>query len=282
MVANLPGSLADPNRDEIRLDGHKLDPNPPKVYLALNKPAGYVCTLSDRHAVRKVTDLITGMNARVYPVGRLDRDSAGLLFLTNDGDFAFQLTHPSHSVSKVYRLVVRGFLSQHTAQRLARGITLEEGTTRPAEVRIVEHDAKTATTVLDITLREGRKRQLRRMLETVGHPVLALTRTAIGPVQLAGLAPGTWRKLRVEEVTALQQAVPIAASPPRPSKPERPKAGAHPLPRRAPRSEHARFSAENRMTTDEVSAAAKELQQLLGRRSRKTKVNAAFRPEGRS
>ncbi len=169
----------------------------------LNKPIGYVCTVSDPHATKTVLDLLEQVEQRVYPVGRLDADSSGLLLLTNDGDFANRLTHPRYHVPKTYRVRVRGFLDRVSAIKLTEGIDLPDGKTAPADMRFVEYDAATQCTIVDITLYEGRNRQVRRMMEAVGNPVRELTRISFGNLQLKGLNVGTWRKLKPEEVTGL-------------------------------------------------------------------------------
>lgn len=198
-----PGAKADPERDDIRVDGKPLRRNVQRLYLVLNKPTGFVTTVRDPHARHTVMDLLGGVRERVYPVGRLDADTAGVLILTNDGDFSQKLLHPSHSVPRTYRAVVRGLVDDFAVTDLRAGVALEDGLTAPATVTVVERNAESNTTVLDLTIREGRNRQVRRMLDAVGHRVLALTRTCFGPVTLSGLAPGTWRKLRPAEVAEL-------------------------------------------------------------------------------
>lgn len=212
------GAKADPERDDIRLDGKPLSFQTRRVYIALNKPEGYVTTVRDPHARHTVMELVRGVPERIYPVGRLDADSAGLLLLTNDGDFAERMTHPSHQIEKTYRAVVRGEVSEFAAADLRMGIMLEDGMTAPAKVEWVDYDPDHNVTVVDITIHEGRNRQVRRMFDAVGYPVVALTRLRIGPVELSGLAPGTWRKLHGWEVEALLAA---ADSTP-PSLPQKP------------------------------------------------------------
>ncbi len=199
------GTRVDPEKDEIRLDGEPIAAGaPPKlVYIMLNKPVGYVSTVSDPHASKTVLDLLEQVEERVYPVGRLDADSGGLLLLTNDGEFANRLTHPRYHVPKVYRVRVRGFVGRDTAIRLSDGIELPEGRTAPSNLRFIEYHEPTQSCVIEITLYEGRNRQVRRMMEAVGHPVRELTRIAFGNLRLKGLLPGTWRKLRTDEVAAL-------------------------------------------------------------------------------
>ena len=199
------GVKVDPQNDEIRVDGDPILSAAPQapIYVMLNKPAGVVSTSSDPNAERTVLDLVSQIGQRVYPVGRLDADSAGLLLLTNDGDFANRMTHPRYHVPKLYRVAARGFVDRQAAQQLMEGIELDDGKTAPALLRFVEFDKATQCTILDITLYEGRNRQVRRMMEAVGHPVRALERIGFGPLRLKGLLPGTWRKLREDEVALL-------------------------------------------------------------------------------
>jgi 23S rRNA pseudouridine2605 synthase len=199
------GTKVDPTRDDIRVDGEPIPTSaPPKpVYVMLHKPVGVISTVSDPHAERTVLDLLTQIETRVYPVGRLDADSSGLLLLTNDGEFANRLTHPRYHVPKVYRIRARGFVGRDVALRLTAGIDLPDGRTAPADLQFVEYDPATQCTIMDITLYEGRNRQVRRMMDAVGHPVRDLTRIAYGSLRLQDLAPGTWRKLRPDEVKTL-------------------------------------------------------------------------------
>jgi 23S rRNA pseudouridine2605 synthase len=230
------GTKVDPSIDDIRVDGEPvltaIKPKP--LYIMLNKPVGYVSTVSDPHAERTVLDLLTQIEDRVYPVGRLDADSAGLLLLTNDGDFANRLTHPRYHIPKVYRIRARGFVGRDVAIRLSEGIDLPDGKTAPADLRFVEYDAATQCTILDMTLYEGRNRQVRRMMDEVEHPVRELTRIAFGNLRLKGLAPGTWRKLFPEEVAGLMA---MAQATPTPKKEERrPKSRSYRPPNPAPHS----------------------------------------------
>jgi 23S rRNA pseudouridine2605 synthase len=201
-----PGTKADPDVDDIRVNGKPISSNVEHIYIALNKPTGYVSTVSDRHADHTIMELVRAIPGRLYPVGRLDADSAGLLLLTNDGAFTERMTHPSHQVPKTYRVVVRGEVPEWVAADLSKGILLEDGMTAPAVVEWIDFVQEHNTSIIDITIHEGRNRQVRRMFEAVGYPVLALTRMQIGPIVLKGLAPGTWRKLFPSEVQALLDA----------------------------------------------------------------------------
>lgn len=211
------GTRVNPLKDEILIDGEKIaTAAPPRpIYIMLNKPVGYVSTVSDPNAPKTVLELVSQIDERVYPVGRLDADSAGLLLLTNDGDFANRLTHPRFHVPKIYRVRVRGFVPRETAIRLSAGIELPDGKTAPAELKFIEWHEPTQSSIIEITLYEGRNRQVRRMMESVGHPVRELTRIAFGNLRLKGLLPGTWRKLRPDEVEELLATARPTPTPPR-------------------------------------------------------------------
>ena len=197
------GVSADPGVDEIALDGERVRVEAPRYWI-LHKPKGVVTTLADPHGRRSVKDLVPGSAGRVYPVGRLDRDSAGLVLLTNDGALAQLLLHPSRESEKEYRVTVRGQLEDRAVARLCRGVHLEDGLTKPARVERLRYDADDDATTFLLTLTEGRKRQIRRMLLTLGHPVKKLVRVRIGPIRLGRLAPGATRPLRGDEVRALR------------------------------------------------------------------------------
>jgi len=195
-----PGTRVDPDRQTIAVDGHPVDVTPQLRYIALNKPVDVVCTVKDRHAEVKVVDLVEIPGVRLVPAGRLDADSEGLVLLSNDGAFVHRVTHPSSSVGKTYRVTVRGLPEAATLRRLANGLVIQDGErpTAPATVKIVAR----RPTVIEMVLHEGRNRQIRRMMDTVGHPVQRLVRVRIGPVELFGMRPGEWRDLTREEVQA--------------------------------------------------------------------------------
>ena len=194
---------ADPESARITVDGRLIDLKPNRVYVLLNKPRGYMSTTHDPHAKRVVTDLVKDIGVPLYPVGRLDVDTEGLLILTNDGDFTYRITHPSHQVPKTYRAVVRGLVLEETAHLLSSGVVLDDGITAPAKVRLLGINTVRETSVLELTIHEGRKRQIRRMLDTVGHPVIRLTRIRIGNLTAGDLRPGEWRFLKPQEVREL-------------------------------------------------------------------------------
>jgi pseudouridine synthase len=203
-VVTRPGTKADPRSDRITVDGRPLNLAQPLVYLLLNKPVGFVTTAADPEGRPTVMQLLPRLPVRVYPVGRLDFHSSGLLLFTNDGELAMRLTHPRYGVAKVYRVKVRGVPEAHTLERWRGGVRLEEGKTAPAEVRMVRSGEGKAW--LEMTLTEGRRREIRRMCEYVGHPVEKLQRVALGPVALGKLHVGEHRLLREREVRALRHA----------------------------------------------------------------------------
>ena len=196
------GTRADPAADDIRADGRRVKVVAHRRYLLLNKPRGYVTTRSDPEGRPTVIDLLRGVREYVYPVGRLDFDSEGLLILTNDGDLAASLTHPSHGVVRVYEAKVLGIPDAHDLERLGRGVTIDGRRTAVADVKWVGEGAKAR---LILTVREGRNRQVRKMCEAIGHPVTALKRVAIGPLRDAALRLGHWREMLPAEVERLKR-----------------------------------------------------------------------------
>ena len=192
------GVKADPAADDIRVDGRRLRAPQRHRYILLNKPAGVVTTRSDPQRRQTVVDLLGGVREYVYPVGRLDYDSEGLLILTNDGDLAARLTHPRHEVERTYEAYVAGAPDEDAMEQLRRGIPLDGRRTMPADVKLL------GQRVLLITIREGRNRQVRRMCEAVGHPVKKLRRVRIGPITDRRLRPGEWRELTRGEVEKLK------------------------------------------------------------------------------
>lgn len=195
------GGKADPDRDRITVDGKPLDGREKKVYLMLHKPRGYITTMSDEMDRRCVAELVQDVPERVFPVGRLDRESEGLLLMTNDGAFANAMMHPSHHVPKVYRVTVRPGVTEEQLIQLSTGMMIEGRKTAPAVVRVLSEEAGRA--VLEIVLREGRNRQIRKMCEQLGLEVARLRRTAVGFLKLGMLPNGKWRLLTSEEVRRL-------------------------------------------------------------------------------
>ena len=200
------GTKADASHDDIRVDGRRIKVAERHRYLLLNKPRGYVTTRSDPQRRPTVIDLLRGVREYVYPVGRLDFDSEGLLLLTNDGDLAARLTHPRHGVPRIYEARVLGIPDAHDLDRLGRGIVIDGRRTESADVKLLPHgrDAREAT--LAITIREGRNRQVRNMCDAIGHPVTHLKRVAIGPLKDSRLKVGQWRELTDDEVKHLRSA----------------------------------------------------------------------------
>jgi pseudouridine synthase len=199
------GTQADPLRDDIRVDGRRVRSAERRRYLLLNKPQGVVSTRADPQRRPTVIDLLRGVPEYVYPVGRLDFDSEGLLLLTNDGDLMAKLTHPRHGIPRVYEATVLGLPDAHDLERLARGVMIDGRRTAPANANVIRSQGE--RTLLAITIREGRNRQVRKMCDTVGHPVVSLKRVAIGPIRDSRLKPGQWRELTAEEVDRLERAV---------------------------------------------------------------------------
>jgi pseudouridine synthase len=225
------GVKADPAVDDIRVDGRRVKGAERLRYILLNKPKGYVTTRSDPQRRPTVIDLLDGVREYVYPVGRLDYDSEGLLLLTNDGDLAARLTHPRHGVERTYEARVSGMPDREALDRLRRGIPLDGHRTLPATVVLVNEHRREGNGVLRLTIREGRNRQVRRMCEAVGHPVQTLSRVRIGPIADRRLQPGSWRELSQAEIKALKD----QTSRPAPAPPRRPRrAGGRPRGASAP------------------------------------------------
>ena len=198
-VARL-GDRADPERDEILVDGQALPKAPEKIYIALNKPKGYVTTLHDEKGRRNVTELVSGIPARLYPVGRLDMNTEGLLILTNDGDFANQVMHPSMEKEKVYHVCVSGDATA-ALELLRAPMEIDGYRISPAKVKLLDRDGSKST--LEITIHEGRNRQIRKMCDKAGLRVHGLRRVAVGDVGLGDLKTGAWRHLTQLEIQAL-------------------------------------------------------------------------------
>ena len=197
------GRKIDPNRDVVTVDGRKVRHEQKHVYLMLNKPRGFISTMSDEYDRRCVAELVADVGTRVYPVGRLDRDSEGLLLFTNDGKLANQLIHPSRHVPKTYRVTVRPEVTDDMITTMMTGMMLDGKQTLPADVKVLVKEPD--RTVLEVTICEGRNRQIRRMCEQLGLEVARLKRISEGPVKLGMLKLGTWRDLTPEEVRALTQ-----------------------------------------------------------------------------
>lgn len=199
------GTKVNPTRDNIEVNNQLITNKEDKVYLLLNKPDGYVTTVKDPRGRPTVIDLIENINKRIYPVGRLDYETEGLLLLTNDGKLAYRLTHPSYKIDKVYEALVKGNPTKEKLSKLRNGIELEDGITEPAKVKVLKKFSD--KTLLEITIHEGRNRQVRRMCRAINHPILNLKRTQIGPLQLGNIPKGNFRTLKPSEIKRLKKAV---------------------------------------------------------------------------
>lgn len=198
------GQKIEPEKDVVIFNGKRVLLKQELLYIVLNKPVNVVTTLKDPQGRKKVTDLLQGIKIRVYPVGRLDYQTEGLLLLTNDGQLAYRLTHPSYKVKKTYRVKAAGSIAPASIDLLRRGVRLDDGLTLPAEIKVISRVK--GFTNLEVSIYEGRNRQVRRMCEAVGHPVAALQRISFGPLELSNLPPGEYRILENKEVIALRKA----------------------------------------------------------------------------
>jgi len=201
-IVDTPGLKVDINKDKITIDGQVISTKPRTRYILLYKPAGYITSAKDQKGRRTVLDLLTGVSERVYPVGRLDYATGGLLLLTNDGELTNALLHPSKEVEKTYQAEAEGKISAAKLKILREGVSLTDGITAPAKVRVLEQ--KERSTILEVTIHEGKNRQVRRMLDAVGHPVIRLKRVRFAFLDLKGLKVGEWRDLTPAEVGRLQ------------------------------------------------------------------------------
>jgi 23S rRNA pseudouridine2605 synthase len=201
VVINKLGEKADAGKDVIRIDGKVISLEKTKYYIILNKPAGFVTTLHDPQGRPTVVDLISDVPERLYPVGRLDYDSRGLLILTNDGDFAQKVQHPHFQKPKIYKVKIQGHLSKEELKQLGRGIKLPDGVFKPENLRVEKYNDKSCW--LRLTLREGKNRIIRRGFEAAGYRVAHLMREAIGELTLGGLKEGEWRYLTGKEIGQL-------------------------------------------------------------------------------
>ena len=210
----LLGQKINPNRDVVTIDGERVyfQKSSQKYYIMLHKPRGYVTTMSDELGRKCVAELVEDVPERVYPIGRLDKDSEGMLLFTNDGEFANLIMHPSHHVSKTYRVTVRPDVSDAQVVQLSTGVVIDGKKTSPAHVTVLEKEP--GRVVMQVVIYEGRNRQVRKMCEAVGLEVARLKRTAIGPLKLGMLAPGKWRELRPGEIGMLRNAIKASSGAP--------------------------------------------------------------------
>jgi len=198
------GQSVDPAADRVAVDGRELGTDD-KVYIVLNKPRNVVTTAKDTHGRRTVLDCVHSTDTRLFPVGRLDFDTEGVLLLTNDGELAFRLIHPKFGIEKEYLAWVRGKMDATAAKRLEAGVELEDGPTAPARVSVIE--SRTGTSLVKLVIHEGRKREVKRMCDAVGHPVQSLRRITFAGIEVNGMRPGEWRNLTATEVAGLKALV---------------------------------------------------------------------------
>ena len=196
------GTKVDPERDTVMYKDKIVKQEEDKVYYMLNKPVGYVTTVKDEMGRKTVLDLLGPIPERVYPVGRLDCDTSGLLLLTNDGDLTYLITHPKHEIEKTYIATVRGIPSEVQLERFRQGLIIDNWKTAKAKISIINKTSNKAT--LSITIREGRNRQVRKMCAAIGTPVINLTRILVGPIELGSLEEGQYRKLTEKELAYLK------------------------------------------------------------------------------
>ncbi len=199
----VPGYPIDIETDVVEFEGKRVEPLKDRIYLMLNKPAGCITTRSDQRGRPTVMDLVRDLSDTIYPVGRLDLETEGLLLFTNDGDFAYRLLHPSHEIEKTYIAWVKGVPRDAVIQQLRQGVRIPSGTTAPAKVSQLKISKDGHATALEVTIHEGKKRQVRMMFKAVGHPVIRLKRVQIGTLKLGHLPLGAYRLLTSEEVSEL-------------------------------------------------------------------------------
>ena len=196
------GVKVNPEKDKITFEGKNVKQEERKVYILLNKPIGYVTTSDEQFGRDKVLDLVK-VRERVVPVGRLDMYTSGALILTNDGDFVYKVTHPKHEIRKTYTVTVKGIIKNEEVEQLRKGVKIDDYTTRPAKIKILKTDEEKDISRLEITIHEGKNRQVRRMCESVGRRVIALHRSKIGNIGVKDIELGKWRYLKDFEVKTL-------------------------------------------------------------------------------
>lgn len=197
------GFKIDIDQDTVIIDGKRLGLEENKVYILLNKPTGYITTMSDEFNRKKVIDLLKGVEERVYPVGRLDYDTSGLLLLTNDGDLAYKLTHPKHEIEKKYIAKVKGIPTEEELMHFRNGLKIEDYITSKAKVKVIHKERGNST--LEVIIHEGKNRQVRKMCSKIGHPVVELKRIEMGEIKLSDVKEGRWRYLTPKEVEYLKK-----------------------------------------------------------------------------
>lgn len=199
------GTKINPNKDVVYFNNRKIENEGKNIYILLNKPIGYVTTTKDQFDRETVLDLIKNVKGRVVPVGRLDMYTSGALILTNDGNFTYKITHPSHEINKTYIATIRGIITEEEVNKLKNGVKIDDYTTKPAKVKIMKTDIEKNISRIEITIHEGKNRQVRKMCEAIGRNVMALHRTKIGDINVKDLKIGEWRYLTPKEVEKLQK-----------------------------------------------------------------------------
>ncbi len=194
----------DEQNDIVQIDGAKIGLDEKEVYIVLNKPEGYITTVKDQFDRPSVLDLVSDIKERIYPIGRLDYETSGLLILTNDGDLTYKLTHPKHEVAKTYMAIVKGIPTNDEMKNFEDGLYIEDYKTAPAKIKIVKKDEEKNYAICEIKIHEGRNRQVRKMCRAIDHPVLRLRRAAMGEITLRGTEVGKYRNLTKEEVDYLK------------------------------------------------------------------------------
>ena len=194
----------DENKDIVEIDGKIISLSKNHIYIVLNKPEGYITTVKDQFDRPNVLDLVTDIKERVYPIGRLDYETSGLLILTNDGDLTYKLTHPKHEVDKTYVALVKGQPTYEELKKFRDGLDIEDYKTAPAKIRVVDANEEKNYSKCEIKIHEGRNRQVRKMCKAINHPVLRLRRIAMGEIRLKGLKVGEYRHLTKEEIKYLK------------------------------------------------------------------------------
>lgn len=201
----VPGHPINVETDTIEFEGERVEPLTERIYLMLNKPAGYLTTRSDERGRPTVMNLVADLPESIYPIGRLDLETEGLLLFTNDGDFAYRLLHPSYEIEKTYLAWVKGVPDDGAVQRLRQGVTIPSGKTAPAKVKQLKINRDDASTQFEVVIHEGKKRQVRFMFKAVGHSVVRLKRVGIGNLRLGNLSQGRYRLLTPQEITTLME-----------------------------------------------------------------------------
>lgn len=204
-VITEPGCKVDSDKDVIEVDGNIIKKIDEKIYILLNKPVGYITSVKDQFGRPTVLDLLNGIKGRVYPVGRLDYDTEGLLILSNDGELTYKITHPKHNIKKTYRALIQGKVKKDDIEAFEKGIAIEDYVTAPAKMEVVRYSK--GNSIVDIIIHEGRNRQVRKMCSAIGHEVIRLKRTKIGEIGLRGLKSGKWRYLNDIEIGYLKKQV---------------------------------------------------------------------------